>query len=931
MNTADRKRSRNLAGTNANWRPGGPRHRPVVYPALLSRVANAFRRRIRLASRTKDGLTYLSTFNGRQAVDIMIRIIKTPDRSIALLLGRALEAQKFFRDVTYKHNLRDSPTHLYRFSYPGLVILSETKRGKAKQSNLVKKDPASLPSGIFTPLTKCYSPGCSRDRTCYSYSCPGRQPLTVGVSASPKPVVTNTTRNTSIMADRASKRSLIERGLREPGRASIHSAPKLTSDSVKDQERKRREAIDEVIHTEYVFVRDLEYLRNRWMEPLRTWGIIPDERRLDFVQQVFWNIEDILNVNTRVHDLLIKRQNANPNIETIGSTYAKMVPHFYSFVEYGKRQPYGQYEFETEKSTNPTFAAFVETVERLPESRRLGLNVYLIKPVVHLARYPSMLEVVLSHTPEHNSDRVAIPKVIEAIRELLAKLYEQCGRSEDLVRLEKRLVFKHGEEIDLRLGDKKRQLMHRGSLEQRGRSNKSDVVHTFLFDHMLLIVKSNMIGQHEKWEVFKRPIPLELLAVFTLDQDAGNAPKPRSPESKRRLIVRHCGRNGYTLTLWAPTEVARDQWVQNVTAQQEVICKRNMMFNTHTLSEGVFLGDAKVNCVAPYGSGRRFAYGTDNGVYLQSLDNDQTRIPIRKLSFMNTQQIDVLEDYQLLIILTERSVLTFPLDVFDVEDPMRHGEYPLKHMKRITSHTSFFKVGYCLGRTLVCIVEARPSNSTIKVFEPIAQSIRNKSKPTYKDLLRGGSDMLEVFKEFYIPSKAHSINFLRTKLCVAFTTGFEIVDLETLDTQALLDPLHISLEFLRRRKDARPLNIYLIDGEYLLCYTEFAFFVNRHGERSKNDDIIHWEGSPTAFALHYPYIMAFDPTFIEIRHVKDGKLVQIGGGKNLRLLFADAQPSIKSSKTSKVPIARVRDEIIIVSDDKVMAVRPAHRPSQKVR
>ncbi|KAL5633060.1 hypothetical protein ACGC1H_003526 [Rhizoctonia solani] len=930
MSAADRKRSRNLAETDGIWGSNGPRHRPLVYPALLSRVANAFRRRVRLASRTKDGLTYISTFNGRQAVDIMTRIIKTPDRSIALLLGRALEAQKFFHDVTYKHSLRDSPVHLYRFSYPSPVILSDTKRGKVKQSNLVKKDPVSLPSGVFTPLTKCYSPRCSRDRTCYSYSCPGRQPLTVGVSVSPKPVVTNTTRNTSIMADRASKRSLIERGLRESGQW-IQSTPKVTSDSVKDQERKRREAINEVIHTERVFVRDLEYIRNRWIEPLRTWGIIPDDRRLDFVQQVFWNIEDILSVNTRLHGLLTKRQNANPSVETIGSTFAEMVPHFYSFLEYGKHQPYGQHEFETEKSLNPTFATFVETVERLPESQRLGLNVYLIKPVIHLARYPSMLEAVLRHTPEHNSDRVAIPKIIETIRELLAKLYEERGKSEDLVQLEKRLVFRPGEEVDLGLGDKKRQLMHHGSLEQRGRSNKSNIVHTFLFDHMLLIVKSNMTGQHEKWEVFKRPIPLELLAVSTLDQDAGNASKPRSTENERRLIVRRCGRNGYTLTLWAPNVAARDQWVKNVTAQQGVICQWNMMFNTYTLSEDVFLGDAKVNCAAPYDSGRRFAYGTDNGVYFQSLDNDQTRKPIRKLSFMDVQQIDVLEDYQLLIVLTERSVLTFPLDVFDVEDPMRHGEYHLTRMKRITSHTSFFKAGYCLGRTLVCIVETSPSHSTIKVFEPIAWSIRNQSKPTYKDLLRGGKDMLEVFKEFYIPSKAHSINFLRTKLCVAFTTGFEIVDLETLDTQALLDPLHISLEFVRRRKDVRPLNIYLIDGEFLLCYTEFAFFVNRHGERSKNDVIIYWEGSPTAFALHYPYIMAFDPTFIEIRHVKDGKLVQIGGGKNLRLLFADAQPSVKSSRISTVPIARVRDEIIIASDDKVMAVRPARRPSQKVR
>lgn len=31
--------------------------------------------------------------------------------------------------------------------------------------------------------------------------------------------------------------------------------------------------------------------------------------------------------------------------------------------------------------------------------------------------------------------------------------------------------------------------------------------------------------------------------------------------------------------------------------------------------------------------------------------------------------------------------------------------------------------------------------------------------------------------------------------------------------------------------------------------------------------MIHWEGQPTAFAFQYPYILAFDSSFIEIRHI----------------------------------------------------------------
>ena len=44
-------------------------------------------------------------------------------------------------------------------------------------------------------------------------------------------------------------------------------------------------------------------------------------------------------------------------------------------------------------------------------------------------------------------------------------------------------------------------------------------------------------------------------------------------------------------------------------------------------------------------------------------------------------------------------------------------------------------------------------------------------------------------------------------------------------------------------------------------------------------------------ALHYPYVLAFEPTFVEIRHVDTGSMAQIIQGNNLRLLFADTPPS----------------------------------------
>jgi len=43
--------------------------------------------------------------------------------------------------------------------------------------------------------------------------------------------------------------------------------------------------------------------------------------------------------------------------------------------------------------------------------------------------------------------------------------------------------------------------------------------------------------------------------------------------------------------------------------------------------------------------------------------------------------------------------------------------------------------------------------------------------------------------------------------------------------------------------------------------------------------------------MHYPFILAFEPTFIEVRHVESGNLVQIVTGSNIRCLFSDTPPS----------------------------------------
>lgn len=945
-----------LTPTKASPAPGGSAHKarrqPLVYPALLSRVASALQTRLSLATLTKDGLEYTDAFTGREAVDKIAYIIKTTDRNLALLLGRALDAQKFFHDVTYDHRLRDSSSELYQFSRrpapwgSGELGAVGEEEGPAEEE-VQQEEGSQLPIGVFTLLTDCYSPTCSRDRLCYSISCPRRIEqqrrlhMKPGAGALKK-------QEEEVPEEEVEDRRL---GAGEPGALWIHSVPQEVVDSVSDTEKKRQEAINEVIYTERDFVRDMEYLRDCWVKPLEAMEGLSE----GFVKKVFWNVDEILAVNTRLRDALTKRQKAYAVVETIGDILLEHTPNFEPFVKYGAHQLYGKFEFEKEKAGNPAFAQFVEETERLPESRKLELNGYLTKPTTRLARYPLLLGVVLKYTSDDSPDKTALPKVIDIVKEFLERVNVESGKTENtfnLLQLHQQLVFRPGEVVDLRLMDPGRELIYKGPMKRRGGTGaESGDLQLFLFDHALLMVKQKT--KHEQLKVIRRPIPLELLVVSCPDDP--RAPPKAENKGGFPITFAHLGRKGYTMVLFASTFVARRKWLENITKQQETLRQRSLVFDTTVLSDHFFVGDTRrVSCAVPFDAGRRVAYGARDGVYLAEL-RDGAPPPVHVLELPDVVQVDVLEAQQMLIVLSERTVWAYALDSLSMQDGPRVNN---ALQRRVSSHINFFKAGTCLGRTLVCVVKTSPLSSTIKALEPVDKTARGRSKPTFRKWVQATNDALKPYKEFYIPLESNSLHFLKSKICVGCTKGFEIVDLETLDTQGLLDPTDNTLEFVKRREGVvRPMAIYRVDTDFLLCYDEFAFYINKNGWRARPKFLIFWEGTPSAFALHYPYVLAFEPSFIEVRHVETGNLMQVIQGSNLRCLFADNPPSTTNtanpqysqahypsrtpygmsapgpyggrqsmySMSSSLQFAhgQDRDEIIMVSEDRVMALRLA--------
>lgn len=855
------------------------RRAPLVYPALLSRVAQVFQERIGPGERSKDDFYYKNSFTGAEAVDLIAYIIKTTDRNLALLLGRALDAQKFFHDVTYEHRLRDAPTEVYQFR--------ETMGETATSEDV---------NGVFTLLTECYSPTCTRDALCYSIACPRRLEQQARLNMRPDPGLRH----------QSSKGSLHEDD--DDIKLWITNVPKDIAEKVDEKEKKRQEIIFEIMYTERDFVKDLEYLRDFWIRPLRgsVNGIISpikEEKREKFIRQVFGNVLEVLGVNSRFAEELSKRQKEHYVVHNIGDVFLKYVPSFDPFIKYGANQMHGKYEFEKEKGINLAFSRFVDETERLKESRKLELNGYLTKPTTRLARYPLLLDGVLKYTKDDNPDKRDIPKAIALIKDFLARVNAETGKAENhfnLLQLSQSLKWNVGEYTDLKLTEENRAILTKMSFKKSASDNSE--VQVYLFDHAVLMCRTKIVNKREETRVYRKPIPLELLVIAEMDQvipRLGIAKRPSSGLLPTRVAApagqkdvfpitfRHLGKGAYELQLYASSHTQRKKFIEMVEAQQSRLRERSSNFYTKTtVCEGTFNAQNRVNCLVPTDGGRKLIYGTDNGIYIADRwPKDKSVRPKRILDATQVSQIDTLEEYRLLLVLANKSLLSYPFEALDPTNANPLATRP----RKIQGHANFFKAGIGLGRHLVCSIKTSALSTTIKVYEPMDDLTKRNKKSGMSKMFASGQDALKPFKEFYIPAESSSVHYLRSTLCVGCTRGFEVVSLETTERQSLLDQADTSLDFVTRKENVKPIHIERLNGEFLLNYSDFSFFVNRNGWRARQDWKIQWEGTPQAFALNYPYILAFEPSFIEIRHLETSELIHVMTGKNIRFLHSSTR------------------------------------------
>lgn len=925
--------------------------KPQVYPALLSRVATKFKGSIQVGEHKKDGLIYRDAFTGQQAVDVICTIIRTSDRNLALLLGRSLDAQKLFHDVVYEHRLRDSPHEVYEFTdnsrvigagttgvvplnardplmllpsssqvnttpYSGSTVvtsgsassLSSDQTSSHTSKLKVHQDPASMHNvnGVFTLLAECYSPTCTRDQLCYSISCPRRLEQQARLNLKPNGGLK---RNISMALDDEEEE--------KPSWTS--SVSKEVWENLPKSEIKRQEAIYEVFITEKNFVKSLEVTRDTFMKTLAETNIIPSDIRKNFIKHVFAHINDIYSVNRRFLEALSDRQKSSPVVRGIGDILLRFIPFFEPFVSYVASRPYAKYLIETQRSVNPYFARFDD--DMMSSSLRHGIDSFLSQGVSRPGRYMLLVREIMksSDTEKDPRDFENLTKAMDALRDFMKRIDRASGAAQDRhdVKLLKQKILFKTEYVNLGLNDEKRKIKHEGILSRK-ESSKSDGtvggdIQFYLLDNMLLFLKAKSVNKWHQHKVFQRPIPLPLLFACpsedmpSLKKIIGGKPdcygtvvQPEYTQSnpKNAITFLYYGaKQKYQVTLYAVQFAGLQTLLDKIKQEQARIISETEMFNVTKISDRFFDYTNKINSVASCDGGRKLLIATNSGLYMSNIKRQQDKetkkrstyfsTPVQLIQRNNITQIAVLEEFKSILLLVDKRLYRCPLALLQVEG---HGNgFFKKHSKELDNHVNFFAEGDCNGKRL--IVTAHSSSHSIKFFEHehplLTEGTTNTSKNSKKKIT-----------EVVFDSEPVSISFLKANLCIGCKKGFQIVSVSQSAHESLLDPADTSLDFALR-DTLKPMAIYRVGDMFLLCYTEFAFFVNTQGWRKKDSHIIHWEGEPQKFAIWYPYIMAFDSNFIEIRKVDTGELVHCVLGEKIRLLQTSSQEILYAYEDSR--------------------------------
>ncbi|PWW74158.1 hypothetical protein C7212DRAFT_215204 [Tuber magnatum] len=817
---------------------------------------------------------------------------------------------------------------------------------------------------------------------------------------------------------------------------------KLKREDIADISKKeieRQNNLHEIVQTEDEYMEHMRVLKVLYRDPIaNTQPPIIKPTRLDsFVEDVFGKADAVRKVSEEhlLPQLKFRQREQGPWIVGFSDIFREWIRKAKTaYLEYAAAFPKADMFVRREAERNLLFRQFLEQCRQDPRSRRLDWVTFLKAPITRLQRYSLLLFTVLKHTVIEGEEKEILQKAIEEIKAVTLECNARVGEMERrvaLLELETRLMMRQWD-VDLRLGEKGRELIFEGDLQRNG-NNRFTWLETraVLFDHYLVLAKTTMQkdayggAKHGRYDVSRMPIPMDLLVLESTNDEPvvrstanrlgiggptaaakdkneqksgrhntmGAVPGPgalthsntglsttsantapgrlatalpdRSAGDDRVMYpfrIKHLGNRSLkaddnTYILYAPSQQNRMDWCAKIIQAKErhahsLHAQNAEPFRLRVMADTAFgyetvaqsgpkpiivrgtpldraisevekmyekapgprpgvICKATVNCATAftvnYGK-EMVAIGTDYGVFTADAKNPRGWQRVGCLFYIVTQ-IAVLEDFSLFLVLSDKSLIAYHLDV--VISPS--GASPDAAVKQRPPQklsggkdVGFFATGRMKERSLVFYKKREGLSSTFKVLEPVFQKAPEKKSRFSR---KGTTGFFQEFDDFYIPTDCYGINLFHSSLAIQTSKGFEVMTLDKKLAWSVpeLKASHVTL-IASRLQGQKPLGMFrLSDIEFLLCYeAECAVYVNKHGDISRSV-IMEFVGKAKSVAIYGPYILVFDSDFVEIRNAENGRLRQVIAGRDCRCID-DAQCG-GSAGTRCIKVAMAHPEV----------------------
>ncbi|KAJ2478820.1 RHO1 GDP-GTP exchange protein 2 [Coemansia sp. RSA 2320] len=481
-------------------------------------------------------------------------------------------------------------------------------------------------------------------------------------------------------------------------------------------------------------------------------------------------------------------------------------------------------------------------------ARRLPVQSFVGRAAARLARYPLLLDAIARRgVGDAAAVLRAAAKVRAALREVDARTgAEAAGHRLRLISA--RLVLAPAARASLRLDSAARRLEMEGELRDAAGAR----VRVFLFDNALVVARERRVAHARSVPVYDAAdaiVPVALLAAHA-PRAAGLARRLPARRDAPAVVFAHIAR-GWRHALVAACARDRDRWLAAVaraaarphTRVAALACVR------------VVTDVAPRAPVCAAAEGALALVGARDGLHAAVAAGGAAPRFVRVAAPGAVARVLVLAAQRVAVVLADGALHAYALDA--IEAAAAHGA-PLPPAQ---AASSVALVAAAPAHALVVLAKTRGARSVVKCLHAS----------------RDAPFLAPPAAHFSVPGRARHVLFLRRKLCVAAGARFHVADVASARVLRVLpDPQDDDFAFLDAEGPALvALASCKVGREFLLCYDAVAFFIDNFGRRARPHVLVRWEAPPTCLTFRPPYVVAFNPAFIEVRHIHDGALLSI--------------------------------------------------------